>query len=151
MVPEKVNRADLKKRFGLEIKKELAPTIALEGYPYWKRTDEWGSEATPYQDDRPLIKKVGISSFSSFLGLLFFSHVVLASIPFSRLTSAWQKAIAIPLFLGILALSDEFREFHGLSGWAEFLLTIGWLYACLPVIAGLLHVIIYEDKLPKPR
>jgi hypothetical protein len=48
-----------------------------------------------------------------------------------------------------LVLIEKSKEMLRLSGWDELLFFAGVLYASLPAIAGVFHVMMYKDQLPK--
>jgi hypothetical protein len=150
--PKDVHRADLKKRFGLTIRKELAPTVALMDFPYWGRTDDWGAEAEQYQDDRSLMEKIGIGSIRDFLILLFFWHVSLSLTLFDLLTTAWQRVVGPGVFFGSLVLMGRARD-DLMEGaiWLKLLVAIGMIYVILPFWACFLRALMSDDNLPKAQ
>jgi hypothetical protein len=145
----KVNRADLRKRAGLEIKRERAPTIAIEDYPYWRRTDEWGSGAEPYRET--LAEKIGVTSVGDVIGFLLCFHFVIAFYLSSRLTSRWLKIIVITACIGFFPATEHLHDVIDKSGWTGALISLGWLYAWLPFGAGALHMLLHDNSLPAPK
>jgi hypothetical protein len=110
-IPVDMNKVDLKSKYGLTEKDELAPVeidVSEYGTVKPRRIDEWGEGAKPYADNRSFREKLGINSWKDVMVIVFFLHVFLAMKLSDRMSSiansfffflVFGASINLPIYL----------------------------------------------------
>lgn len=102
-----INRVDLKNRYGLQIKKELAPaktSISEWGFISIERADQWGQGAKPYTDTRSLSEKIGIESFGDALFVVAFFPAFVADLFVDRISSKANSVIFVVVLVVVMCI-----------------------------------------------
>lgn len=136
-IPYNINEVDLRKKYGLFIKNELAPvelSISQYGHISIDRTDEFGEGAKPWKDKTPWYLLV--NDDWSFKGSIFFMVFLPMRImmPISdNLSSKANKAILISTFLGFYLFASFGPKYHFNSS-ETFLALLLLIYVCVAFI-----------------
>jgi hypothetical protein len=101
-LPVEMNKVDLKSKYGLTEKDELAPVkIDISDYSVKpKRIDDWGEGAKPYVDNRSFREKLGLNGLKSVIAIVFLLHVFLATKLSDRMSSKANSFFFLFVFGG---------------------------------------------------